>query len=105
MSDIEIPQLIARAQVASAIHLVVQLSRFTDDGSRRITQIAEVMGLDEHHQYQIRELFRFKMRGRDAKGRRLGDLEPTGELPSFAAEPYLQGIEESIDRSAALWQQ
>lgn len=103
MSDIEIPQLIARAQVASAIHLIVQISRFTDDGSRRITQITEVLGLDEHNQYQVQELFRFKMRGRDASGRRQGELEPTGALPSFASEPYLQGIEDAIIQSEALW--
>lgn len=103
MSDIEIPQAIARAQVASAIHLVVQLTRFTDDGSRRITQIAEVNGLNEQHQYDVRDLFLYQMRGKDKEGRRVGELVPSGELPSFAAEPYQQGLDEQVKLSKALW--
>ncbi|HTN76390.1 MAG TPA: CpaF/VirB11 family protein, partial [Pirellulaceae bacterium] len=103
MSDIEIPQAIARAQVASAIHLIVQLTRFTDDGSRAITQISEVCGLNEQHQYELRELFRYRLRGRDAQGRRSGELEPTGVLPSFANEPYQHGMEDQIRVSQALW--
>jgi pilus assembly protein CpaF len=103
MSDIEIPQPIARAQVAAAIHLVVQLTRFTDDGSRRITQIAEVCGLNEQHQYVVRELFRYRLQGRDANGKHIAELEPTGELPSFAQEPFQQGIEDQIRVSQALW--
>ena len=47
MSDVEIPVYVARAQVASAIHLIVQLARFTEDGSRKITRITEAYGLDE----------------------------------------------------------
>ena len=41
MSDVVIPIYVARAQVASAIHLIVQLSRFTEDGSRKIVRITE----------------------------------------------------------------
>lgn len=45
MSDVSLPIYVARTQVAAAIHLVVQLARFTEDGSRRITRISEVRGL------------------------------------------------------------
>ena len=41
MSDVEIPVYVARAQVASAIHLIVQIARFSEDGSRKITRITE----------------------------------------------------------------
>ena len=50
MSDVEIPVYVARAQVASAIHLVVQIARFSEDGSRKITRITEARGLDENNQ-------------------------------------------------------
>ena len=52
MYDVELPVYVARAQVASAIHLVIQLSRFSEDGSRKVTRITEVFGLDEANKYQ-----------------------------------------------------
>lgn len=103
MSDVELPVYVARAQVGSAIQLIVQLSRFTEDGSRRVVRISEVLGLDSSQQYQVRDLFTLRMRGRDAAGRLIGSLEPTGELPTFASEPYEQGLDRQIHHSAKLW--
>jgi pilus assembly protein CpaF len=102
MSDIEIPIYVARSQVASAIHLIVQIARFSEDGSRRITRIAEVLGL-EADKFRVEDLFVFQMRGKSASGALQGSLEPVGALPSFAREPYEQGIESMIRRSSALW--
>ena len=69
MSDVQIPVYVARAQVASAIDLIVQIARFTEDGSRKITRITEAVGLDENNQYQTRDLFVSKLqRTRRAKG-------------------------------------
>ena len=45
MSDVQIPAYVAQAQVAAAIDIVVQLGRFSEDGSRRVTRISEVTGL------------------------------------------------------------
>lgn len=103
MSNVEIPIYVARTQVASAIDLVVQLERISSDGSRRITQIAEVMPLDQQQQYEMKDLYRAVRRGKTADGRLDIRLEPTGEKPSFATEPYEQGIEEAVRESAALW--
>lgn len=90
MSDAALPVYVARAQVASAIHLVVQLARFAD-GSRRVKAISEAVGLDDQQRYVLRDLYRFTGRGRDGDGRVLGELLPTGQSPSFAAEPQQMG--------------
>ena len=103
MSDVEIPVYVARTQVASAIDLVVQLERISSDGSRRVTQIAEVMPLDQNQQYQLRDLYRAVRRGKDNQGKMKISLEPTGELPTFASEPFEQGIEAFIAESRPLW--
>ena len=57
MSDIEIPVYVARAQVASAIDLVVQITRFSEDGSRKVTRVSEAFGLDDQNRYQIQDLY------------------------------------------------
>jgi pilus assembly protein CpaF len=103
MSDIEIPIYVARAQVAAAIHLVVQIARFSEDGSRKITRISEASGLDDGNQYVVRDLFVSRMNGRSDDGRLLASLEPTGEKPTFAKEPYEHGFEKAIHLTNALW--
>lgn len=105
MSDVELPVYVARAQVASAVHLVVQLARFVEDGSRRVTRIAEVRGLDSDSQYDVHDLFTSHMRGKDEQGTLRVGLEPTGVLPTFAAEPYEQGMEQRVEHSRTLWQE
>lgn len=102
MSDVEIPVYVARAQVASAIHLIVQLSRFSEDGSRRITRITEACGL-EGDKYQLQDLFVLKMRGKTRAGNLVGDLAPTGTLPTFAAEAHEQGMVDRIRLTSNLW--
>ncbi len=103
MSDIKIPVYVARAQVASAIHVVVQLDRFAQDGSRRITRISEVGGLDDNGQYRVLDLLVIRMSGRSKGGRLLAGLVATGQRPSFAEEPYRQGMNERIMHSRGLW--
>lgn len=103
MSDVELPVYVARAQVASAIHLIVQIARFAEDGSRKITRITEACGLDEKNQYRTEDLFVSQLRGKTSDGRLIADLEPTGHQPAFAKEPYEQGIEGMIRLSSGVW--
>lgn len=56
MSDVEIPIAVLRAQLASAIDVVVQLAR-GKDGIRRVTHIAELVGFDERSGFRIKTLF------------------------------------------------
>ena len=103
MSEVDLPVYVARAQVASAIHLIVQITRFADDGSRRITRIAEVHGLDKDQQFQFRDLFVNKLQGRDAEGNLKMTLEPTGTKPTFSGEARGHGLEHMLQASAELW--
>ena len=96
MSDVELPVYVARAQVASAVHLIVQITRYPQDGSRRVTRIAEVKGLTPDQQYELTDLFKLSVTGKSASGQLLSNLEPTGMKPSFAHEPYQYGLEGSI---------
>jgi pilus assembly protein CpaF len=103
MSDVEIPVYVARAQVAAAINVIVQISRFTEDGSRKISRISEARGLNEANQYQVRDLFVSRLRGRTPDGRLIADLEPTGEMPTFANDLRDRGMEHLAQLTTALW--
>jgi pilus assembly protein CpaF len=103
MSDVELPVYVARAQVASAVHLIVQITRFAHDGSRRVSRIAEVRGLTPDQQYEWADLFTLEMRGKASDGQLTADLKPTGNKPSFAREPHQFGLEGQIKYSGALW--
>jgi pilus assembly protein CpaF len=86
MSDVNVPTAALRRQIASAVHIVVQIKRMAD-GSRKVTQISEIFpDTDEHGRYGLRDLYRFTQKGRDPQGKILGELAPTGELPSFMEE-------------------
>lgn len=81
MADIEMPLAALRAQIASAVDIVVQASRFRD-GSRKITHISEISGFDmERGSYKIKDLFVRKVHGTDERGRIQSELLPTGILP------------------------
>lgn len=103
MSDVEIPVYVARAQVGSAIHLIVQLARFADDGSRRITHVTEIRGLDQDNRYQIIDLFGHKTVGRTRDGALLAELTPTGQSPGFRDELAQHGLEREAKLTAPLW--
>jgi pilus assembly protein CpaF len=103
MSDVQIPVYVARAQVASAIHLIVQIARFTEDGSRKITRITEAAGLDENNQYQTKDLYRSLLHGKTTEGKLISRLEPTGQKPSFAGEPFEQGLGGKIHLTEGIW--
>jgi pilus assembly protein CpaF len=103
MSDVQIPVYVARAQVASAIHVLVQITRFVEDGSRRVTRITEAAGLDPEGQYRMQDLFTLRMRGKDRQGRLVGEMEATGVRPTFSGEPFEQGMEHLIQTSSSLW--
>jgi len=103
MSDVNIPVYVARAQVASAIHVVVQLARFSEDGSRKITRVSEVCGLDENDRYETADLYVCRLHGRTPQGRLAARFEHTGRKPTFAGAPFEQGMEQDIRLTKALW--
>ncbi len=110
MSDIEIPVYVARTQVASAIDLVVQIARFTEDGSRKITRITQACGLDDTggeraSQYQLRDLYISRLKDKTPEGRLVAHLEPTGEKPTFCKEPYEQGQGDQVHLTGGIWEE
>ncbi len=78
MSGIELPSRSIREQIGSAIHLIVQQARLRD-GSRRITHITEVVGM-EGELVTTQDLFTYDYRGSEGAG---GILVPTGIRPTF----------------------
>lgn len=82
----DLPLRVIREQIASAIDLVVQQARVRD-GSRKITSISEVVGM-EGEIVVMNEIFRFRETGTREDGLVLGDFEPTGMRPMF--EPRLK---------------
>ena len=103
MSDVDLPVYVARAQVASAINVIVQLARFSEDGSRKVTKITEVYGLNENNQYQFQDIFVNRLKGRTDDGELISKLEFTGTRPTFASEPFEHGLENEIRHSADAW--
>jgi len=79
-----------RQQIASAVHLLVQAARFSD-GSRRVTGITEVTGM-EGQIITLQDLFVFEKRGIDPDGRVIGRFAATGIRPKFYEKLLSAGI-------------
>jgi pilus assembly protein CpaF len=103
MSDVNLPVHVARAQVASAVNVIVQIARFPQDGSRRVTRIAEVGDLDANNQHQVHDLFRLQLEGKSTDGMLASRLEICGRRPAFADEIKQQGLENLVKLTGGLW--
>ncbi len=102
MADVGLPLFALRAQVASAVELIVQIARF-HDGSRRITYISEVLGLTDKGDYRVQDLYRFKASSQSSAAQIHGALEWTGVQPSFMTAPYFGGLSDRISLTRSLW--
>jgi pilus assembly protein CpaF len=96
LSGIELPVRAINEMIATAIDIIVHVARFSD-GSRRITGITEVIGMDEEYQVKLRDVFVFKQTGLDTEGRVLGHYEPTGYIPTFYEDFKTRGLELPIE--------
>jgi pilus assembly protein CpaF len=95
MSGLDMPVHVVRRQVASAVQVLVQLTRF-DDGSRRVSSVSESLGLDEDGNYVVKSIYEWKPKGRDQQQRLIGEHVWTGHVVSFAKEPHQLGLGSSI---------
>lgn len=102
MSNLEIPLFALRSQVASAIDVIVQISRL-NDGSRKITHVSEVLGLDDRGSYRVSDLFLFEAGGKGVDGALKGSLRWTEETVSFHDEPEVKGLMDSVKLTEALF--
>lgn len=104
MAGMDLPVRAIREQIAAAIDIIIHQSRLAD-GSRRITHVTEIEGM-EGDIITAQDIFVFDYTaGLDAKGKFLGQLRPTGVRPKFMTKLEDMGIEVPtttfIDRSKA----
>lgn len=95
MGSVALPEKAIRAQIASAVHLIVQASRMSD-GSRRITHITEITGATSEV-VSMQDLFLFEKKGLGAGHKVKGCFTATGIVPRFAEKLKAAGIPMSLD--------
>ncbi|GAB7041286.1 MULTISPECIES: CpaF family protein [Catenuloplanes] len=94
MAGMDLPVRAIREQIASAVDVIVHLSRLRD-GTRRVTHVTEVLGLDGDV-ILTQDIFLFDFRsGTDAYGRYQGELRPTGTRPQFLDKLADSGVDAS----------
>lgn len=90
MAGMELPVRAIREQIASAVHLIVQISRLSD-GSRKVMSITEVVGM-QGEVVSLQEIFRFKETGYDKNRRIIGEFQALGMIPSFVEKFEQKGV-------------
>ena len=90
MSNLNLPEKTVRAQIASAITIVVQISRMSD-GTRKVMSISEITGMEENV-ISMQEIFTFVKRGIGPDGRVVGVFQPSHIRPQFLDRIQLAGI-------------
>jgi pilus assembly protein CpaF len=91
MAGVGLPQRAIREQISKSVHLLVQQSRLSD-GTRKVTAIVEIVGLDERDQFLLRPIFEYVRRGTSLDGKASGEFVSTGYLPSYLPELIIKGL-------------
>jgi len=97
MANLNLPAAAIRNQIASAIHLVVQISRMRD-GHRRVTYVSEVVGM-ESDVITMQDLFVFQNKGEDKNGMLVGDFRWSGIMPRFIRRVAYYGESERLAKA------
>jgi pilus assembly protein CpaF len=100
MADLNLPDKAVRSQIASAIDVIVQVSRLSD-GTRRVKQIAEVVGM-EGDVITMQDIFTYEQTGVDADGKVVGRVRPTGIRPRCMERLEAHGFRMTADAFADL---
>ena len=90
MGEVRIAEKAVRAQIASAVHLIVQVSRMSD-GSRRVTHITEITGAFDDV-VNMQDIFLFEKKGLDLSRKVKGRFYATGVMPKFHEKLTAAGI-------------
>ncbi len=91
MAGVALPSRAIREQIAGTLHLIVQQKRMSD-GTRKVVEICEVVGLDRFGEVRLVPLYRFRQSGTADDGRVLGHYQATGYLPSFLGDFIRLGV-------------
>ncbi len=84
MANMQLPLMAIRRQIASAVHLIVQIERMRD-GMRRVVSITEVCGM-ENEVIQLQDLFSFNIQGMDGQGLLTGEYVQHIQCPQFYSD-------------------
>jgi pilus assembly protein CpaF len=91
MANLNIPEAAIRRQIASALDVVVQVSRLSD-GTRKVVSVAEITGM-EGNVVTMQDIFVFQKRGIRESGEVIGEFVATGVRPKFAERLLVTGIQ------------
>jgi len=91
MANMGLPERVIRQQISSALQVVIHLTRL-HDGSRKVTNITEVTGLDEDEGVTVQEIFAFERTGLAGGGRVTGRFRASGVRPHFLERLRACGI-------------
>ena len=91
MSGMDLPTRAIRQQIANSVDVIVQQSRFAD-GSRRISYITEVVGIDDDGIINLEDIYRYRQTGTDEDNKVQGYYLATGYLPTFLNEFIIKGF-------------
>ncbi len=90
MSNLSLPDKAVRQQIASAIGIVVQISRMSD-GTRRVVSVSEITGMDQEV-ISMQEIFTFAKKGIGPSGKVVGSFQPTRIRPKFTDRIRISGV-------------
>ncbi|MBI5883485.1 MAG: Flp pilus assembly complex ATPase component TadA [Elusimicrobia bacterium] len=91
MAGTDLPISVLVDMISSAVHMIVQLTRFSD-GKRRVTYITEIFGKDGVS-FKVQDLFRFNLQTVTPEGKTMGDFVACGNVPTFYAEFKHKGMD------------
>jgi pilus assembly protein CpaF len=91
MAGLDLPARAIRDQIATSIDVILQQTRFSD-GSRRVTSISEVVGMNDDGELELYEIFGYVRTGTGPGGKVIGEHRPTGYLPSFLDQFITMGL-------------
>lgn len=103
MAKLELPLHALRAQIASAIDVVIQVTRFTD-GRRGLTEVAEVLPLSDDGHYRLQDMFTYQLSDDEAGRGGKGSLEWSGKKSIYRNEPKMRILRDQWDLTKAIFQ-
>jgi pilus assembly protein CpaF len=90
MAGMDMPIDVIRAQIASAVDLIVQQTRL-DDGQRKVSHVTEVQGM-EGNTVVLQDIFLLRIKGKTPEGKYIAEVEPTGVRPKFTTKLEAHGF-------------
>ena len=99
MAGVNLPSHAVRTQIASAVHMIVQVSRMRD-GVRRITSVTEVVGM-EGDVITTQPLFQYEFQGETSDGLLKGAYKPSGLRPHFMPKAEYYGLGKTLMEAVA----